>query len=126
MSFKFYYNAPDQAQDDNAQADDRAQNDAAQDGASESDAQRVPPADVPGADAADAANGSQGPPVDLPEQVPDFVGDVHKTIGDHVSGAVDGTQSLGEKLSALTTDDAADKNANETASDASDATATPA
>ena len=77
---------------------------------------------MPGADAADAANGSQGPPVDLPEQVPDFVGDVHETIGDHVSGAVDGTQSLGEKISVLTPDDAAD----ETASDAGDATTTPA
>ncbi|MFC7194916.1 hypothetical protein ACFQL4_10075 [Halosimplex aquaticum] len=78
---------------------------------------------MPGADAADAANGSQGPPVDLPAQVPDFVSDVHEAIGNHVGGAVDGAQSLGEKISALTPDDA---DANETAPDAADATATAA
>ncbi|WP_436926580.1 hypothetical protein [Halosimplex amylolyticum] len=135
-------NAPDQAQDDNAQADDHARDGAnesdangsaadaeADDAANESDAadesddRQGPPSDVPAAGAADAANGSQGPPVDLPEQVPDFVSTVHEAIGNHVGGAVDGAQSLGEQISALTPDDDA---ANETASDAGNATATAA
>lgn len=132
-------NAPDQAQDGNATADEHAQDEHAQEGhnesnandsqadaeadhaTNESDDRQGPPTDVPGADAADAANGNQGPPVDLPEQVPGFVSDVHEAIGGHVGGAVDGAQSLGETISSLTPDDA-----DESAADAGNATATAA
>ncbi|WP_436931064.1 hypothetical protein [Halosimplex halobium] len=132
-------NAPDHAQDGTAQADDHAQDDAdegaengsAADDASDSgadgndsDARRGPPSDVPAAGAADAANGSQGPPVDLPAQVPDFVSDIHETVGSAGGGAVDGAQSLGERISDLTPNDGADA---ENGTDAPDeATATPA
>ncbi|WP_459191853.1 hypothetical protein [Halosimplex sp. J119] len=120
-------NAPEQAQaDDNAQADDHAQNGTAAadggDGADENDtdARHGQPSDVPGAD---AANGSQGPPVDMPAQVPDFVSDVHGIIGSHVGGAVDGAQSLGEQISDVTPD--GDDAANETTPENATATATP-
>jgi hypothetical protein len=125
--------APDHAQDGNAQADDHAQDghaneanesDANEAAENDSDDRRGPPADVSGAGAADAANGSQGPPVDLPAQVPDFVGDIHETVGSHVGGAVDSAESLGEKISSLTPGDEADA---ENGTDAPDeVTATPA
>ncbi|MFB6173522.1 MAG: hypothetical protein ABEI39_02675 [Halobacteriales archaeon] len=140
--------APDHAQDDDAQAADHSQGDEharedanesdavddadaadnsePDDADKESDARRGPPADLPAAGAADAAEGSQGPPVDMPEQVPDFVNDVHETIGTHIDGTIDGAQSLGERISALTPGDEADADAgNATASDAGAATATP-
>ncbi|QLH82543.1 hypothetical protein [Halosimplex pelagicum] len=128
-------NAPDHAQDGNAQADDHSQSgDRAEDDAdefdsnateSDSDARRGPPADVPAAGGADDANGSQGPPVEMPEQVPDFVSGVHETIGNVAGGAVDGARSLGEKISALTPD-GADAAGNASADDIGNATATPA
>ncbi len=62
------------------------------------------------AEAADASDrggapdrADRGPPADLPSQVPDFVGDVHDTIGQFLDGDRDG--SLGERLSDLTPDD---------------------
>lgn len=134
-------NAPDHAQDGNAQADDHA--DAAAENASatddaadanesdaeasenDSDARRGPPADVPAASGADHANGSQGPPVDMPAQVPEFVGDIHETIGNVASDAVDGAQSLGERISALTPD-GSDAAGNVPTDDIGNATATPA
>ena len=145
--------APDHAQDGNAQADDHAQDDAdaadaaeaaknessadaddedAEESAAGNDSEasgndtdrRGPPGDVPGAGAADAADSSQGPPVDMPEQVPDFVSGIHETIGNVAGGAVDGAQSLGERISALTSggSDAGDAPTDE----AGNATATPA
>lgn len=106
--------APDHAQDgtaqaddhsqadDHAQADDHSQANDADAGENESAMPHGRPTDVPNGEAADAANGSQGPPVDLPEQVPDFVSDVHEVIGNHVDGAIEGAQSLGETISAMT------------------------
>lgn len=46
-----------------------------------------------------AAAGQQGPPVDLPGQVPDFVGEVHDLIRQHVDGI------LGHQVSDVTPDD---------------------
>lgn len=40
-----------------------------------------------------------GPPSDLPDAVPNFVGDLLGTIGEHVQNGVDG---LGERISGLT------------------------
>jgi len=80
---------------------------------------------VPAASAADAANGSQGPPVDMPEQVPDFVSGIHETVGNVAGGAVDGAQSLGEEISALTPDGSGAAGSAPT-DDAGTATATPA
>jgi len=90
--------------DDDADADEAADN--------ESEDRQGPPADVPAADAADNASDGQGPPVDMPEQVPDFVSDLHEAIGNHTSGAVEGAQSLGEKISDLTPADADDNAGN--------------
>ena len=40
-----------------------------------------------------------GPPSSLPDQVPDFVSDLHETIGDFLSGSVD---NLGEAVRSIT------------------------
>ena len=40
-----------------------------------------------------------GPPTDLPDPAPDFVGDVHDAVREHVDGGVD---NLGERISGLT------------------------
>lgn len=73
---------------------------------------------------ADARDGSpagaseqadRGPPVDLPEQVPDHVSRIHDLIRKHLSGDLAG--SLGEAISDVTPSDDAD----ETAGDAADA-----
>jgi len=42
----------------------------------------------------------RGPPVDLPDQVPDFVGEVHDLIRQHLDGSLDG--GLGDRVSDLT------------------------
>ena len=44
-----------------------------------------------------------GPPTDLPDPVPDFVGDVHDAVREHVG---DGVDNLGERISGLTPGDA--------------------
>lgn len=61
-------------------------------------------------------NGDAGPPDDLPEQVPDFVSDIHGAISDFIGGSID---SLGDVVSGLTPggDDAPDP-ADENGSDA--------
>lgn len=49
-----------------------------------------------------------GPPADLPNPVPDFVGDIHDAIGSFIDGTVD---HLGSVVSDLTPgDDGADRN----------------
>ncbi|SNZ17147.1 hypothetical protein SAMN06269185_2896 [Natronoarchaeum philippinense] len=48
-----------------------------------------PPVDVP----------DIGPPSDLPDVVPDFVGDIHDSVTEHVENGVD---KLGERISDLT------------------------
>ncbi len=76
----------------------------------------VPPVDVPGdAQAGDdgdrgAKVSDQGPPVELPAQVPDFVGEVHDLIRQFKVG--DLTDSLGAAISDVTPGDEA---GNETA-----------
>jgi len=44
----------------------------------------------------DNASGDAGPPSDLPDQVPDFVGDVLNGVNDFLSGGVD---DIGETVS---------------------------
>ncbi|WP_435093560.1 hypothetical protein [Halorubrum sp. N11] len=44
----------------------------------------------------DNASGDVGPPSDLPEQVPDFVGDILSSVNDFLSG---GVNDLGESVS---------------------------
>jgi len=47
----------------------------------------------------DAGPGSAGPPTDMPGPVPDFVGEIHRTIGEFLDGSID---SLGSAVSDLT------------------------
>ena len=44
----------------------------------------------------DDASGDAGPPSDLPDQVPEFVGDILNNVNDFLSGGVD---NLGESVS---------------------------
>ena len=50
---------------------------------------------APGQGQSDAA--SQGPPVDMPAQVPEFVTQIHGAIGSHLDGGVPGVD-LGEAV----------------------------
>mgnify|MGYP007072973253 CR=1 FL=1 len=59
---------------------------------------------TPGPDDAGDA-GDAGPPSDLPDQVPDFVGDVLSNVNDFLSGGVD---DLGESVSDIAGGDAGD------------------
>jgi len=52
--------------------------------------------------AADERNG-QGPAVDLPDQVPDHVSEIHDRISSFLNGNLEGT--LGDAVSAVTPDD---------------------
>lgn len=61
--------------------------------------------------------GQRGPPADLPSQVPDFVGEIHDLIRQHVSGSLDGV--LGHEISDVTPDNETD--AGEPAGNASQA-----
>jgi len=47
----------------------------------------------------DAGPGSAGPPTDMPGPVPDFVGEIHRTIGEFLDGSID---SLGSAVSDVT------------------------
>ena len=51
----------------------------------------------------DNSSGDAGPPSDLPEQVPDFVGDILNGVNDFLSGGVD---DLGENVSDIAGDGA--------------------
>jgi hypothetical protein len=64
-----------------------------------------------------AQEADRGPPADLPSQVPDFVGDLHDTIGQFLDGDLGGP--LGEAISDLTPGDDSDTD------EASTATPTP-
>lgn len=73
-------------------------NENASDAASENPPEEASNDDAPAA----ASNGDddrQGPPTDLPEQVPDHVSAVHEAIGEFLDGGVD---SLGDRVSELT------------------------
>ncbi|AGN01869.1 hypothetical protein L593_09620 [Salinarchaeum sp. Harcht-Bsk1] len=50
-------------------------------------------------------DGEQGPPTDMPEQVPDHVVQIHQTINDFLTGEVD---DLGAAISDIVGDDAGD------------------
>jgi len=63
----------------------------------------------------------RGPPVDLPSQVPDFVGELHQAIGQFLDGDLAG--SLGETLSGLSGLTPDENNSDQPAAD--DETATP-
>lgn len=52
-----------------------------------------------------------GPPADLPSSVPDFVGDLHDLIGQHLDGTLNGL--LGDHVSDVTPDEDP-RSANET------------
>jgi len=60
-----------------------------------------------GSDAADRDPATEpadrGPPADLPDQVPDFVGDIHQLVQQHTDGDHDG--SLGDQIRDLTPGD---------------------
>jgi len=67
--------------------------------------------------------GERGPPTDLPAQVPDFVSQIHETIGQHPDGALEG--SLGDHVSDLTPEDAEDGEAAGNETDATTPDPTP-
>ena len=83
--------ADEEAPDDRTPDETSAADGRADDESDDADAERGPPSD-----AADDA----GPPVDLPDPVPDFVGDVHSAIDEFLAGGLDG--SLGDVVSAVT------------------------
>ncbi|WP_226021822.1 hypothetical protein [Halomicrobium salinisoli] len=102
-----------------AQADDHANDDAA--AAADADADSADADDANASESGDAnarADNAErrGPPTDLPDQVPDFVGDVHDLIDQKLAG--DLTGSLGEQISSVTPDEG-----DENATDAGDAPA---
>lgn len=84
-------NAPDHAgANDHEQASDHAPDDTADDG--------------------DAGNAhAQGPPEDLPEQVPDFVRQIHDAIRQFLSGGLDGI--LGDAVSSRSPADSTENSA---------------
>ena len=53
-----------------------------------------------GPDAENRPNADRGPPVEMPDQVPDFVSEIHGLVGDFLSGDVTG--DLGAAISDLT------------------------
>ncbi len=92
-----------------------ATNDADADAGTQSDArphenQRRAGADERG-DRSDGEAASQGPPTEMPEQVPDRVSEIHRTIQSFIDGTLEGP--LGETLSGIAGGDAS-----ETGSDA--------
>lgn len=90
----------DEATDESANAteiDDAPANESVANASDETDgvdnAERAPPAEQ-------RSENAQGPPTDMPEQVPDFVTDVHDLINQHLFGDLDG--NLGEQISDVT------------------------
>ncbi len=108
-------NDTEQAANETAGADENESS-----GAAEAADRRGPPAD------AGQAGDQRGPPSDLPEQVPDFVSEIHTLIGQKQAGELTG--DLGAQISDLTPGDESDAAENETESpsesgDADDAAA---
>ncbi|MEF8887115.1 MAG: hypothetical protein V5A30_04850 [Haloarculaceae archaeon] len=87
--------APDRA--DNQTADAEAEQAAAQ--AQDDEAAADDEREAGGPDAASDAAGERGPPADMPGAAPDFVSELHQTINDYLSGAVD---DLGSAISEVT------------------------
>jgi hypothetical protein len=110
---------PDQAdnQTGDAEADAQAEmNETAED---ERDADEERQAGSPPEDVA----GERGPPADMPGAAPDFVSEIHATINDYLSGAV---EDLGSAISEVTPGGETGGDADEeTGQDGRDATETP-
>ncbi|WP_229111677.1 hypothetical protein [Halapricum desulfuricans] len=72
----------------------------------EVESERGPPADR-GPHASDDrgpnADHDRGPPTDMPEQVPDFVTEIHETINQFLDGELEG--DLGSSIAEITPDD---------------------
>ena len=102
-------NAPDKAQA--GQADGNYENgsdaeQAANETAMDDDNEMKPDHAGNGSDAgAAAADDKRGPPTDMPEQVPDFVTEVHELINQKLDGTL---EDLGDALSAATPGEDAD------------------
>jgi hypothetical protein len=88
--------APDQADNQTADAEEEAaQTVMNETAADERDADEERQAGGPPEEAA----GERGPPADMPGAAPDFVSEIHATIQDHLSGAV---EDLGAAISDIT------------------------
>ena len=110
-------NAPDDAgPNENA-------NDAATDDADGDSAESTDNADASDEGNASAADEQRGPPADMPEQVPDHVGEIHSLINQFIDGSV---SDLGSAVSDVTPDDENDATDDGDASSAGSATETPA
>ena len=86
---------PDQADNQTGDAEEQAQaemNETAEDERGEAEESRAggPPGE---------AAGERGPPADMPGAAPDFVSEIHATINDYLSGAV---EDLGSAISEVT------------------------
>ncbi|PSQ19698.1 hypothetical protein BRD04_09770 [Halobacteriales archaeon QS_9_67_17] len=107
-------NAPDDAgPNENA-------NDAATDAADDGDGDA---SDASDANDASAADERRGPPTDMPEQVPDHVGEIHDLINQFIDGSV---SDLGSAVSDVTPDDESDAANDSDASSTDSASETPA
>ena len=107
-------NAPDDAgPNENA-------NDAAADAADDGDGDA---SDASDANDASAADERRGPPTDMPEQVPDHVGEIHDVINQFIDGSV---SDLGSAVSDVTPDDESDAANDGDASSTDSASKTPA
>ena len=97
-------NAPADAQADE-QPDDAERGDEHTDNASAPDEDRAerPDAAANGSENAGDAPAGQGPPTDMPEQVPDHVVRIHEMIDAFLSGDLDG--ALGPQIADVTPDD---------------------
>lgn len=107
-------NAPDDA-GPNENADD-----AATDAADDSDGDA---SDASDANDTSAADERRGPPTDMPEQVPDHVGEIHDLINQFIDG---GISDLGSAVSDVTPDDESDAATDGDASSTESASETPA
>ena len=111
-------NAPDDA-GPNENANDAA-TDAAED---DSDGDASSAGNASDANDASAADERRGPPTDMPEQVPDHVGEIHDLINQFIDGSV---SDLGSAVSDVTPDDESDAANDGDASSTESASETPA
>ena len=76
-----------------------------------------------GGDEGDTDAGERGPPTDMPEQVPDHVGEIHGLINQFIDGSV---SDLGSAVSDVTPDDESSDANDGDASSTESASETPA
>lgn len=98
--------APEQADNQTTDAEEEAAQAEMNETAESDEADESGEAGGPSADAA----GERGPPTDMPGAAPDFVSQIHATIQDHLSGAV---ENLGSAISEITPGDEAGGDADE-------------